>query len=283
MSNLRPAFGVGYMTEISGSNHLRGANVYMVNHLISSIMTILFAIGLTLSSFFSPCSVDALGDSDATMLSNTDLIKQAGYLSEEEKAMVWEVNLVRKKPESYIPFVYEMLWEAEADSVRLSAIQSETIRKRVSYVGDREIVEYDTTYNNYYKTRVTAMRELILELKETPSLNELIPSSGLYLAAEKHGYRQAPSNYIDHLGEDGSWPLDRIKEEAQWVTDGNENIARGLGSPRDIILQLLIDSGVPERGHRKNILNPEWEFVACHNVNTLDDREMRWWLQEFAY
>ncbi len=247
-------------------------------------MNLLVAIGCFFSSIIAPCSVTLNETVHSSVgMSSTELIKKATYLSEEEKAMIWEINLVRTSPEAYVPFIEEVLHEIQADSVKLSAMTSETIRKTVTTVDGKEVINIDTTYNNYFNSRVTAIRELLSELEQTPSMVELVPNERLYMAAVKHGQRQAKHHYIDHMGEDGTWPLERMKKEATWIKDGNENIARGKGTARDIVVQLLIDSGVPSRGHRKNILNPNWEYVTCHNVNSLNSNGLKWWLQEFAY
>lgn len=247
-------------------------------------MKFLIAFGYVMAQFLHPCGHEINTLSSSSDLNTVQLIEKATYLSQEEKAMIWEINLVRAAPTAYIPIVEEVLEDIEADSIRLSAMISETIRKTVTEENGREVVTVDTTYNNYYNSRVTAIRELLIELERAEPMRELIPNERLFMAAKKHGEKQARFRYIDHMGSDGTWPLDRMRKEAGWIRDGNENIARGKGEPRDIVLQLLIDSGVPSRGHRKNILNPEWEYVSCHNVNSLDaSNGVRWWLQEFAY
>jgi uncharacterized protein YkwD len=44
-----------------------------------------------------------------------------------------------------------------------------------------------------------------------------------------------------------------------------ENIAYGENPAREVVLQLLIDDGVYDRGHRNNLLDPQWTVagVAC--------------------
>ena len=41
-----------------------------------------------------------------------------------------------------------------------------------------------------------------------------------------------------------------------------ENISYGDDNARNIVIQLLVDDGVPSRGHRKNILNFKFDEVG---------------------
>jgi uncharacterized protein YkwD len=66
------------------------------------------------------------------------------------------------------------------------------------------------------------------------------------------------------------------------MADGNENIASRYPepTPRQVIIQLLIDFGVPGYGHRYNLLDPRWTHVACYEAGLHEG--MYRWLQNFG-
>ena len=68
------------------------------------------------------------------------------------------------------------------------------------------------------------------------------------------------------------------------MSSGNENIAGRYGyatsTPRDIVIQLLIDAGIPGYGHRYNMLDPLWTFVACRTEKYRSRGD--WWIQDFG-
>lgn len=222
-------------------------------------------------------------DSIETIGSFSEPVEHSNFLSPEESEMIYEINRVRANPIEYVDYVLEYRDQVKKDSVLLSNMISETIRTKRTYELDGSITTTtETIENNYYQNKIEAIDELILDLINSPHLPVLTPEEAIYKAAEKHAEKQIYRGYIDHFGTDGTWPFDRMKKEAIWLNDGNENIACGPGDVRDILLQLLIDSGVPERGHRYNILNPNWEFVACYKVEELSNEKVTWWIQEFA-
>ena len=221
-----------------------------------------------------------------TVLTNNSLAIDAdswSFLTAEEIEMIHELNNVRANPLQYVDFVLMERDKIIADSARLSELISETIKKKHTYQPDGSIIVTEKIeQRNYYESKMEAVDELITDLINSPHLNILEPQVTMYNSAVKHANLQIERGYIEHYGVDGSWPLDRMKKEASWIEDGNENIARGTGGVREIVLQLLIDSGVPGRGHRTNILNPDWKYVACYKVAELSDDKLSWWIQEFA-
>lgn len=59
---------------------------------------------------------------------------------------------------------------------------------------------------------------------------------------------------IGHKGSDGSQPFDRAQRYFDSISLYGENIAYGSSKIAiDVLTQLIIDDGVPDRGHRTNI------------------------------
>ena len=57
----------------------------------------------------------------------------------------------------------------------------------------------------------------------------------------------------DWHGERGT--QERIERHGEWSGALGENLSFGCASAERVVLQLLVDDGVPSRGHRANILN----------------------------
>ena len=107
-----------------------------------------------------------------------------------------------------------------------------------------------------------AADEAIRFLHSAPSIPPLILSKGMSLGARDHVKDQGPSGSSQHKGRDGSQPWDRVNRYGTWEKTIGENISLGSNNPRHIVKELIIDDGVPGRGHRKNILNPEFRVVG---------------------
>ena len=128
-----------------------------------------------------------------------------------------------------------------------------------------------------------ALSTLVTDLKKLKPLTVLQPDSGIYAAARKHAADQNLHEWkLLHTGSDGSLPWDRIRHFSPAMVFGNENIAGNSGhaSPRDIVIQLLVDAGIPGYGHRYNLLDPNWTHVAC----SWDyyNNYMHWWIQNLG-
>ena len=78
------------------------------------------------------------------------------------------------------------------------------------------------------------------------------------------------------------WDVRTIREVTRPdLEDGNENLVGGPESVRESVIILLIDEGIPSRGHRKTLMRPDWEYVACYKIGMVGDMP-NVWVQKFG-
>ena len=207
------------------------------------------------------------------------------YLTDIEKQMVYEINLVRSRPQEYLKILRPYLKRAEAEleiygpgEVRYS-VETTYIQQN----GRLSVHHIDTVTYHRYEEEVYAIRSLMEDLRELQAVSILQPDYGIYEAAKKHGKDQKKHNWnLGHYGSDHSTPMERIVRFSPDMKTGNENIAARFpeATPREIVILLLIDSGIKGYGHRYNLLNPQWTHVACYSGGLHNG--MYRWLQEFG-
>ena len=180
-------------------------------------------------------------------LAQSDKVDKTEYLSPLEKAVVSEINLVRTSPKKYISFLEQFKKYYDGKVSKPPGEISILTRE-----GTRAVVE--------------AIRFLRSQ-KPVPSLR---PSKGMSLGAKDHIRDQGAPGASEHQGRDGSQPWERVNRYGTWQKTIGENISFGYDKARFIVIALLIDDGVPHRGHRKNIFNPDFRVigVACGEHRT---------------
>ena len=110
----------------------------------------------------------------------------------------------------------------------------------------------------------TAVQEAIDVLQNTKPLGSMQANSLLEKAAMDHvNDLSTHPGLSGHVGSDGSQSSDRVSRYGQYEVVCGENIDYGMNSAREIIIHLLIDDGVPSRGHRKNLLEPRFQMVGA--------------------
>ncbi|MBI1683000.1 CAP domain-containing protein [Caulobacter hibisci] len=108
-----------------------------------------------------------------------------------------------------------------------------------------------------------ALDEAVAELQRQRPLPPLGADGRIDDAARDHVSAQAARGDVGH-GAAGSLGL-RLRKYGVYAGLSAENISYGYDEPRDVVRQLVVDSGVPSRGHRRNILSTGYSLagVAC--------------------
>jgi uncharacterized protein YkwD len=100
-------------------------------------------------------------------------------------------------------------------------------------------------------------RSLAKDLKETKNLPLLYPAEDLSKMARAHAEKSGKQGTTGHQN------FDKRSEEAFKTYDSfGENCAYGFESAFDNVVELLVDEGVNSLGHRKNMLNPEFNALG---------------------
>jgi uncharacterized protein YkwD len=110
-----------------------------------------------------------------------------------------------------------------------------------------------------------AYEDAILFLQKQQPLEVLTFDEKLAKAAELHVKDIGPKGALTHESSDGKSVSDRIELFCQWETACAENIDLGAKKGIDVLISLLVDDGIPSRGHRANLFKSNFKFVgvAC--------------------
>jgi len=174
-----------------------------------------------------------------------DTAADIDYLTGIEKDVVLEMNKLRTDPQKYAKLYIQP---------RLQYYRG----KNYSVPGQITIITSEGA---------SAVRDCISALNKAKSAGLLFPEKGLNSAAKDHVNDQTKTGQTGHRGSNRSTPETRMKRygsfEPPWSLA--ENIEYGSETGRDIVVALLIDDGVKNRGHRINLLNENFTQtgVAC--------------------
>jgi hypothetical protein len=209
----------------------------------------------------------------------------ASYMKDSEKAMIREINMLRDNPKAYIYYVDEYMAAVRKSPERIGSGQNKySLTFNYELVdGVEQLKSIDTIWLDKPESDADAARSLRMELDTTGPLSILLPDEGIYNAVKSYARDQDAHEWkLKHVGSDGSWPWDRIRKFSPDMLEGNENIASRFPEPtvRQIVIQLLIDTGIPGYGHRANLLDPRWTHVACYDAGLKNG--MYRWLQNFG-
>lgn len=162
--------------------------------------------------------------------------------AEIEQNIVAEHNRVRQNPASYIP-----LLQARLDSMNAAGHIPNGCGPNCTL----------TTQEGR-----AAVQEAIDFLRQQAPLPALAMAGPVAQAARVHAQDQA-GGAIGHRGSDGSSHSQRLDRAGAIYTRSGENIAYGSRTGQQVVMDLIIDDGVPDRGHRTNIFSPHWTHIGA--------------------
>lgn len=143
-----------------------------------------------------------------------------------------EMNRLRMDPQAYIPVLQEYRDQFQGDQV---------VRPGRVTIQTRE--------------GVAAVDEAIRFLRRQPPLPPLRPDRILSLTARDHVADQGPTGFVGHYGSDG-WDFSTRVVRRGGEPYGGENISYGFDTAREVMIQLLVDDNIQDRGHRVNLFRP---------------------------
>ena len=155
-----------------------------------------------------------------------DTAHAESYLTAEEKNLIYYTNFMRQNPKIFL----EKYVQTYLDSTKSKA--------------------------NLY------INSLILELKKNKELKLLNPKYDLYKVARLHALDMGQSGKMGHNSSTGKKYFQRVDSLTNKYSFLKENCQYGYNKGIDILIDLLIDEGITDYGHRKALLDPKIEFIG---------------------
>ncbi|GFO67144.1 serine protease [Geomonas limicola] len=176
------------------------------------------------------------------LLAATGATAQSTATREEmARQMLAETNLARREPLRYVGYIKEL---------------------RRHFVGRGYLVPGSPALV-VTTEGVAALDEAIRFLEKQKPLPPLSWSPGMAQAAADLVRDQGPTGEIGHTGNRSGDMRERIERHGTWRGRIAENIGYGPDTARQMVMQLIIDDGVPERGHRKNIFTSAFKEAGA--------------------
>jgi uncharacterized protein YkwD len=179
------------------------------------------------------------GESANPRLMVNDGVENLYFLTPLEKEVGGELNLARTHPAAYAEYIEDF--------------KKHYVGKYISIGEETQIVT---------REGVPAVNEAIAYLKAVRPVPPLRVSRGLSHAARAHVNDQGPKGLVGHNGSDQSTPAERMNRFGTVKKAYGEVIEYGNWTARRIVMGLIIDDGVKDRSHRKNIFNPVFRVVG---------------------
>lgn len=167
-----------------------------------------------------------------------------------EQAILDEINLARARPAAYAAFLEELKPNFKGREFKVA--------DKVSLMTEEGVGVVD---------------EAVRFLRATPPMSALAMSHGMCSGARVLVSDQGTSGGTGHKGGDGTFCEQRVERFGSWKEPIGENLSYSNDTARERVVSLIVDDGVPNRGHRRRIFDPTYKVagVACgtHKLGTM--------------
>ena len=170
------------------------------------------------------------------------LLANPTVASQESSAarLLAEINLARSKPHIYAEYLYQ-LRKTFNGKLRYAPGKTSFVRTSEGTAAVDEAIRY------------------MLSRKALPPLND---SVGLSFAAAELARNQEKSGAVGHSNIRNQLLKKRVERYGNWESSIAESIIYSPVDPRGMVMQLIIDDGVPGREHRSNLFSNSFSKVG---------------------
>ncbi len=120
----------------------------------------------------------------------------------------------------------------------------------------KDYLKQNNLSNNRYA------KSLVADLKKCKPMGELQLAKSLTDVARLHANDMGKAGTVGHTSSDGTPFNVRLRTKAKAGGMIAENCEYGHDTALDIVMALLIDDGIESLGHRKNILEPTYQWIG---------------------
>ena len=177
------------------------------------------------------------------------------------------------------PFVYNVpidsvIWKSLSDSNLFSTLSVEEQQAYywINFFRKSPKFFYNTIIKAFVQqfpeAKTSEWKSLEQDIIKTGHLPFLYPDKGLLGMSRRHSeYLWLRNGVISHKSSEGKDFVQRIEETGSYRC-GAENIYVGSYDPLEALITLLIDYGVADKGHRKNLLNPRFQRMGLSFIKS---------------
>lgn len=166
-------------------------------------------------------------------------IPTGGVLSTAENEILSEINLARTQPQQYAAYLEDFKKYYQGN--------------RLVLPGKRPLSTFDG---------VAAVDEAIAYLRAARPAPALEAAEPAFFAARDHAVDLIAKGITGHIGSDQTKPNDRVDRYGKWLGGIGEAIVYKVDTARNNVIGLIIDDGIPARGHRNDLFNPDYHYAG---------------------